>query len=79
MSYVKPPKPFALLPKTPRRKWDRTDDNARAAAKYSFLASWSNACKWKRATWLFTVSLVWCEVYRTSDSKVIYDVRVGRV
>lgn len=42
-------------------------------AKYSYLASWSGACGWRRARWRFLVSLTWAQLYRADNSVVVYD------
>jgi len=46
-----------------------------AAARYSFLASFSAANKWKHATFRFTVKLAWVELFRSDESQCIFDVR----
>jgi len=42
-------------------------------AKYSYLASWSGACGWRRARWRFVVSLTFAQLYRTDGSEVVFD------
>ena len=46
---------------------------AAVTAKYSYLASWSGACGWRRARWRFLVSLTWAQLYRTQGSQVVYE------
>lgn len=63
--------------KQPKQSAARSLAVAQVSAKYQFLASWSNACGWKRATFRFTVSLAWAEIYRTNMSRVVFDARDG--
>lgn len=42
-------------------------------AKYSYLASWSSACGWRRARWRFLLSLTFAQLHRAGNSTVIYD------
>ncbi|MBT8493233.1 MAG: hypothetical protein KJO07_09270 [Deltaproteobacteria bacterium] len=46
---------------------------AAVTAKYSYLASWSTACGWRRARWRFLVSLTWAQLYRSEGSRLVYE------
>ena len=48
---------------------------AAVTAKYSYLASWSGACGWRRARWRFLVSLTWAQLYRCQGSQVVFEAR----
>jgi hypothetical protein len=51
----------------------RTKAIAEVTAKYSYLASWSGACGWRRARWRFLISLTWAQLYRREGSELVYD------
>jgi hypothetical protein len=55
---------------------DETDDALaieQVTSKYSFLASWSSACGFRRATWRFTVSLTFAQLYRANGAELLFD------
>jgi len=52
---------------------ERSHAITEVTAKYSYLASWSGACGWRRAQWRFLVSLTWAQLYRKEGSQVVYE------
>ena len=61
----------------PRSATSREPSAIEASRRYTFLASWSNAARWKVAAGLFCTKLCWAQIFRTPGSVVIWDSRDG--
>jgi hypothetical protein len=59
-------------------QYPKSEEVSILSARYAYLATWCSCAGWRRATQEWIVRLAWSEIFRSEDSKVLWDSRDRR-